>query len=66
MERRLIMANKFIFKKSINNHNPFPLETLHERLIKDKAIDMRENYIIKEHPDGYVSVKPIDNTKLYK
>ena len=59
------MAANIKFKKS-NNHNPFPLETLHERLIKDKAIDMRSNYTIEDLEDGYVVVKPVNQSKLYK
>lgn len=46
--------------------NPFPHETLNERLVKDKVIDMRDNYRIIEHNDGYISVVPIDKTKLWK
>ncbi|MGD6831418.1 hypothetical protein ACQCT5_04615 [Sutcliffiella halmapala] len=60
------MATKITFKKSKNNHYPFPKETLYERLIKDKAIDMRNNYLIDQLEDGYVSVKPIDQSKLFK
>ncbi|MFJ7680334.1 hypothetical protein ACIQXQ_20105 [Peribacillus sp. NPDC097198] len=60
------MAIKIKFKKSKNDHNPFPLETLHERLIKDKAIDMRDNFAIENLDDGYIVVRPIDFNKLYK
>lgn len=59
---------KFKAKKwSLKNHNnPFPIDTLHERLVRDKAIDMRHNYRIIELPNGYMRVLPIDKTKLYK
>ncbi|WP_153730678.1 hypothetical protein [Sporosarcina obsidiansis] len=59
---------KFKAKKiALTNHKtPFPIDTLHERLIKAKAIDMRDNYRIVETFDGYIQVLPIDNTKLYK
>ena len=59
------MAVKFKFKKG-NNQSTFPLNTLYDRLIKDKAIDMRNNYSVKELEDGYVVIKPNDETKLYK
>lgn len=60
------MGLKFKVKKSKSNSTPFPLETLHERLVKDHAIDMRDNFIIKELEGDYIKVSPIDNTKLYK
>lgn len=40
--------------------------TLHERLLKAGAIDLRDNMTIEDVGDGYVLVEPIDPTKLYK
>ncbi|WP_342601073.1 hypothetical protein MHB48_08750 [Psychrobacillus sp. FSL H8-0483] len=59
---------KFKAKKTkLKNHTtPFPIDTLHERLIRDKAIDLRDNFRIVELLDGYIRVLPIDETKLYK
>ncbi|WP_062515684.1 hypothetical protein [Halobacillus sp. KGW1] len=59
---------KFVVRKSYTNQSaaPFPLDTLKERLIKDTAVDMRDNYKIMEKDNGYVKVFPIDESKLYK
>ncbi|MBL3728933.1 hypothetical protein JIN86_04825 [Lysinibacillus sp. HST-98] len=58
---------KFKFTKgNLCKNNPYPLETHHERLIKDKAIDMRDNYRIIHLDNGYVQIKPIDESIFYK
>jgi hypothetical protein len=51
----------FKFKQTTENR-----PTLEERLIQDGAIDMRDNYQIEELNDGYVVIKPIDETKKWK
>ncbi|WP_176470219.1 hypothetical protein [Terribacillus saccharophilus] len=48
---------------SKHNHKPYPPSTLQERLKKDKAIDLRNNYRIKEYPNGYIKAIPIDENK---
>ncbi len=60
------MASKFNFKKSKNIHTPFPHSTFKERLIKEKAVDLRNNFVIKELEDGYFVVNPLDDKKLIK
>ncbi|MFC0271452.1 hypothetical protein ACFFIX_08290 [Metabacillus herbersteinensis] len=57
------MAAKFNFKKSKNNHNPFPLETLHERYSKEKALNPQSNYTVEKIDANYFSFKPIEQTK---
>ncbi|AEK88401.1 hypothetical protein BAXH7_01263 [Bacillus amyloliquefaciens XH7] len=37
-----------------------------ERLIKDKAVDMKDNYRIIDLNNGFVKVEPIDKNKLIK
>ncbi|KIL12250.1 hypothetical protein B4127_1581 [Bacillus pumilus] len=49
-----------------NNTAPYPLCTLKERLIKDKAVDMRNNYRIIDLENGFVKVVPIDENKLVR
>lgn len=50
------MAVKISFKKSVNYENPFPYRTLHERLVKDKAIDIFDNYVIEDLGSGHAVV----------
>ena len=50
----------------MNHKTPYPLKTLHERLVKDKAVDMRDNFKISDLADGYVKITPINKDKLYK
>lgn len=59
---------KIKFKKSNRNvYEPsFPIETLHQRLKRDKAVDLTNNFIIKDLENDYVQVLPIDSKKLYK
>lgn len=66
MEGGIILAVEIKFKTPTINHTPFPKETIHERLIADKAIDYRNNYRIVNLPDGYQIVEPIDKNKLWK
>ncbi|MBG9826044.1 hypothetical protein ABE33_10375 [Bacillus safensis] len=49
-----------------NNVTPYPLCTLKERLIKDKAVDMNDNYRIIDLENGFVKVVPIDGNKLVR
>lgn len=61
--------NKIKVKKSasiLNDKASSPTRDLYNRLIKDKAIDMRDNYKIVELSDGYVKVIPLDETKYFK
>jgi hypothetical protein len=45
--------------------NPFSNESLHERLIKSGAIDLRDNCIIEDLENGYSRIIVIDeNNKL--
>jgi hypothetical protein len=60
------MAVNLKFKKTSHDVAPFSIETLHDRLIKDKAIDMRNNYYIEELNNDYVKILPKDKSKLYK
>lgn len=60
------MIAKLKIKNSAKHKNPFPHNTLHDRLVKDKAVDMRNNYYVEQLNDGYVSIKPVDDTKLFK
>ncbi|MGG3925669.1 hypothetical protein ABET51_06680 [Metabacillus fastidiosus] len=57
------MATKFKFKKSKNNHNPFPLDTLRERYSEEKVLNPKSNYTIEKTEDYYFSFKPIEQTK---
>lgn len=45
--------------------NPFSHIPMSERLKKRKSIDLRDNHVVIEDPDGFVKVKPIDNTKTF-
>ncbi|MFP5200680.1 MULTISPECIES: hypothetical protein [Bacillus] len=49
-----------------NNVTPYPLCTLKERLIKDKAVDMKDNYRIIDLENGFVKVVPIYENKLVR
>jgi hypothetical protein len=55
-------------KKLSRSHlaNPHQGKSLHERLILDEAIDLRDNSKIVYLDDGYAQVVPIDASKLYK
>lgn len=46
--------------------NPFPNETLKERLIKSKSIDYKRNYTIKDCGNGYIKIIYKDKDKLLK
>jgi hypothetical protein len=46
--------------------NPFCTDCLSQRLEESGAIDLRDNYKIIEHNNGYISIVPIDETKLWK
>jgi hypothetical protein len=46
--------------------NPFCTDCLDERLEASGAVDLRDNYKIIDHNDGYISVVPIDETKLWE
>lgn len=60
--------SKISFKKNLTKDaaNPYTLETLNERLRKNKTIDYRNNYRIKKLDNDYVKIIPIDKTKLWK
>ncbi|UOQ47752.1 hypothetical protein MUN88_17110 [Gracilibacillus caseinilyticus] len=60
---RFVKVKTNFTKKS---NTPFPIETLDQRLEKDKVVDMRNNYHIVEHDNGYVKIIPIDSTKIFK
>lgn len=61
------LMTKFVIKNKIQkSNNPFPIDTLSERLKKEKAIDMRNNYQVVDLEDGYVKVVPKDKNKLYE
>ena len=56
------MAAKFRFKKSKNNHNPFPSDTLHERYSKEKTLNPQTRYTVEKIEDGYFTFKSIDRS----
>jgi hypothetical protein len=60
------MIAKFNIKNSAKHKNPFPHSTLQDRLIKDKVIDMRDNYYVQNLNDSYVTINPIDKSKIFK
>lgn len=59
---------KIKFKKSNPNAvgPSFSIETLHQRLKRDNAIDLNDNYSIRELECGYVQILPIDDKKIYR
>ncbi|MDQ0859853.1 hypothetical protein [Bacillus sp. V2I10] len=57
------MAAKFKFKKSKNNHYPFPLETLNERYLKEKATNPKTQYTVEKSEDEYFIFKTVDSFK---
>ncbi|MHC9080397.1 hypothetical protein [Bacillus altitudinis] len=60
------MGFKIKLNTKNNNETPYPLCTIKERLIKDKAVDMRNNYRIIDLENGFVKVVPIDENKLVR
>ncbi|KAA6472270.1 hypothetical protein [Bacillus swezeyi] len=60
------MGFKLELNTKTNNITPYPPSTLKERLIKDKAVDMRDNYRIIELGNGFVKVVPVDENKLIR
>lgn len=46
--------------------NPYRHIPYKELLKKAGAIDLRDNHIIEELPNGRIVIKPIDKTKKYK
>lgn len=46
--------------------NSFCGECYEDRLEASSAIDLRDNYKIIDHGDGYCTIVPIDETKKYK
>jgi hypothetical protein len=46
--------------------NPFCADCLPQRLEASGAIDLRDNHKIIDHNNGYISIVPIDETKLWK
>lgn len=59
-----------IVKKTLPSRNTlsnsYPSNTLQKRLIKNKAINMEKNSEETDLGGGYISIKPIDENKLYK
>ncbi|MDM5216733.1 hypothetical protein P5667_12280 [Bacillus velezensis] len=60
------MGFKFELNTETNNVTPYPLSTLKERLIKDKAVDMKDNYRVIDLGNGFVRVEPINKNKYIK
>ncbi|AEB23390.1 MULTISPECIES: hypothetical protein [Bacillus subtilis group] len=60
------MSIKIKLNTNSNNKSPYHHSTLKERLIKDKAVDMKDNYRIIDLNNGFVKVEPIDKNKLIK
>jgi hypothetical protein len=46
--------------------NPFSSMSYHERLVMSRAIDLRDNCIIKDLGNGYCRSITIDESKLVK
>jgi len=57
------MKNKF--KGQISQPSKEKL-TYHERLVKNHAIDLRNNCIIQDLGNGYCRIIPIDKNKFVK
>ncbi|AKN30665.1 hypothetical protein Ccar_07405 [Clostridium carboxidivorans P7] len=46
--------------------DPFRHMSYYERLLKAGSIDLQNNHIVEELEDGYIKIKPIDESKLVK
>ncbi|WP_069648979.1 hypothetical protein [Caloranaerobacter ferrireducens] len=46
--------------------NPFPNETLRERLVNSKVIDYKDNCILEDFGNGYMRISPKDEKKLLR
>lgn len=46
--------------------NPFPRETKYERLIKSKAVDLRDNIQYIDLNNGYLEILPINPNKIFE
>ena len=46
--------------------NPFSKETLKERHIRAKTIDLKDNHEIEDMGNGYSRIKAIDKEKILK
>lgn len=46
--------------------NPFCSECLPKRLEASGAVDLRDNYTVIDHGNGFETIVPIDKTKLFK
>lgn len=53
-------------KHRSNLANPYQNTSLHERLIKNKSIDLRDNSYTIDYNNGYSEIKPIDPNKKIK
>jgi len=60
---KICIKEKPVTRQSLAN--PFS-ESYDERLIKTKAVDLRDNYKIEDLGNGYCKVEPIDKTQIYK
>lgn len=60
--------SKISFKKNLmKDATPlFSIKNLDERLKKNRTIDYRKNYRIKDLNNGYVEITPIEKDKLWK
>lgn len=60
--KRIVINKKNLTREKLAN--PFPNNTLEERLINSKTIDLRNNYIFKDLGNGYCEINPKDKSKL--
>lgn len=60
------MSIKIKLNINLNNKLLYYYSILKERLIKDKVVDMKDNYWIIDLNNGFVKVELIDKNKLIK
>lgn len=60
--KKIVLRKNQLDRQTLEN--PFHNSSLEERLIRSKAIDLRENHTIEDLENGYSRVKIIDRNKL--
>jgi hypothetical protein len=62
--KKIIIKQNSLSRESLCN--PFPNNTLPERLKKSNAIDYTENYFVEDLGNNYIRISPKDKTKLLR
>lgn len=62
--KKVVICKEPITREKLEN--PFLNDSLHDRLVKSKAIDLSNNHAIEDLGNGYCKILAIDKSKLIK